>query len=89
MTIKNIRGKRCLITGAASGIGRATALAAAARGAELVLTDIDAAGLASVEQEIVTAGGTVLHAGAADIADHAASSRWPSGSMPPTAPWTW
>jgi NAD(P)-dependent dehydrogenase (short-subunit alcohol dehydrogenase family) len=72
MAIKNIRGKRCLITGAASGIGRATALAAAARGAELVLTDIDAEGLASAAQEIVAAGGTVLHAGAADVADHAA-----------------
>ncbi|MET0604768.1 MAG: SDR family oxidoreductase [Baekduia sp.] len=72
MAIKRIRGKRCLITGAASGIGRATALAAAARGAELVLTDIDAEGLASAEQEIVAAGGTVLHAGAADVSDHAA-----------------
>jgi NAD(P)-dependent dehydrogenase (short-subunit alcohol dehydrogenase family) len=72
MAIKNIRGKRCLVTGAASGIGRATALAAAARGAELVLTDIDAEGLVSAEREIVAAGGTVLHAGAADIADHAA-----------------
>jgi NAD(P)-dependent dehydrogenase (short-subunit alcohol dehydrogenase family) len=72
MAIKNIRGKRCLITGAASGIGRATALAAAARGAELVLTDIDVEGLASAEQEIIAAGGTVLHASAADVADHAA-----------------
>jgi NAD(P)-dependent dehydrogenase (short-subunit alcohol dehydrogenase family) len=72
MAIKNIRGKRCLITGAASGIGRATALAAAARGAELVLTDIDAEGLASAEQEITAADGTVLHAGAADVSDHAA-----------------
>jgi NAD(P)-dependent dehydrogenase (short-subunit alcohol dehydrogenase family) len=72
MAIKNIRGKRCLITGAASGIGRATALAAAVRGAELVLTDIDADGLASAQQEIIAAGGTVLHASAADVADHAA-----------------
>jgi NAD(P)-dependent dehydrogenase (short-subunit alcohol dehydrogenase family) len=72
MAIKSVRGKRCLITGAASGIGRATALVAAARGAELVLTDIDAKGLTSAEQEITAAGGTVLHAGAADVADHAA-----------------
>jgi NAD(P)-dependent dehydrogenase (short-subunit alcohol dehydrogenase family) len=72
MAIKSIRGRRCLITGAASGIGRATALAAAARGAQLVLTDIDAEGLASAEQEIIAAGGTVLHASAADVADHAA-----------------
>jgi NAD(P)-dependent dehydrogenase (short-subunit alcohol dehydrogenase family) len=72
MAIKSLNGKRCLITGAASGIGRATALAATGRGAQLVLTDIDAEGLASAEREIAAAGGTVLHAGVADIADHAA-----------------
>jgi NAD(P)-dependent dehydrogenase (short-subunit alcohol dehydrogenase family) len=72
MAIKSFHGKRCLVTGAASGIGRATALATAARGAELVLTDIDAEGLASAEREIAAAGGTVLHAGVADVADHAA-----------------
>jgi NAD(P)-dependent dehydrogenase (short-subunit alcohol dehydrogenase family) len=70
MAIKNLHGKRCLITGAASGIGRATARAAAARGAQLVLTDIDADGLASATHEITDAGGTVLHAAPADIADH-------------------
>lgn len=67
---KDLRGKRCVLTGAASGIGRATALAAAARGAELVLTDLQAEALEQVADEVRRAGGTVLHASPADVADH-------------------
>ncbi len=70
MAVKDLRGKRCLLTGAASGIGRATALAAAARGAELVLTDLQAEALARVVEEVRAAGGTVLHAAPADVAEH-------------------
>jgi NAD(P)-dependent dehydrogenase (short-subunit alcohol dehydrogenase family) len=70
MSVKGLRGKRCLITGAASGIGRATALASAARGAELFLTDIDGDGLERVVEEVRLAGGTVSYQRAADIADH-------------------
>ncbi len=66
--MKDLRDKRCLITGAASGIGLATALAVAARGAELHLTDIQPLGdvVAAVER----AGGGVGSAKVADIADH-------------------
>jgi NAD(P)-dependent dehydrogenase (short-subunit alcohol dehydrogenase family) len=70
MSVRDLRGKRCLITGAASGIGRATALASAARGAELFLTDIDAEGLERVAEEARGLGGTVGYVCAADIADH-------------------
>jgi NAD(P)-dependent dehydrogenase (short-subunit alcohol dehydrogenase family) len=70
--MKELRGKRCLITGAASGIGRATAHAAAARGADLFLTDIDGDGLRCVAEEIGQVGGRVSHAGAADVSDHEA-----------------
>ena len=44
MAIRTLDGKKCLVTGAASGIGRATAVAAAGRGAELVLTDVNEVG---------------------------------------------
>ncbi|MBZ5709970.1 SDR family oxidoreductase [Nannocystis pusilla] len=71
-----VRGKKCLITGAASGIGRATALAAAARGADLFLTDIDGAKLAAVVGEVQRAGGRVSAHAAFDIADLAAVRRF-------------
>jgi NAD(P)-dependent dehydrogenase (short-subunit alcohol dehydrogenase family) len=70
VAVRSLRGKRCVLTGAASGIGRATALAAAARGAQLVLTDIQADALERVAEEVRQAGGTVLHASVADVADH-------------------
>src|SRR5690242_15323381 len=65
-------GKTALVTGAASGIGRATALGAARRGARLVLTDIQDEGVQRTADEIRGVGGQVLHAAAADVADHAA-----------------
>jgi NAD(P)-dependent dehydrogenase (short-subunit alcohol dehydrogenase family) len=69
--VADLARRRCLITGAASGIGRATALAAAARGAELHLTDLDATGLAETARLVEAAGGTVLTAAPLDITDHA------------------
>lgn len=68
--VENLAGKRCLITGAASGIGRATAIAVAGHGAELFLTDRDGEGLERVATEIRATGGTVTHFATADVADH-------------------
>jgi short-subunit dehydrogenase len=50
--MSEVAGRNVLITGAASGIGRLMALKAAAKGANLVLWDIDEAGLAKLVAEI-------------------------------------
>ena len=45
MNLSHLEGKTALVTGAGSGIGQATALAFARRGANLVLCDVDKQGL--------------------------------------------
>ncbi len=54
------RDRIAVITGGASGIGRAMADAFAERGARLVLADIDEASLAQAEKDLVARGATVL-----------------------------
>jgi NAD(P)-dependent dehydrogenase (short-subunit alcohol dehydrogenase family) len=68
----DLAGRNVLITGAASGIGRATALAAAARGGRLVLTDLRDEPLHAVAEGIRAAGGTVLDCVPADVSEHEA-----------------
>ena len=46
-----------LVTGGASGIGRAAALRLAAEGAHVVVTDVDAAGAQKVADEVIAASG--------------------------------
>lgn len=70
--MRSVKDRKCLVTGAASGIGRATALLCAREGAELFLTDLDAKALDAVAGEIRAAGGRVAMARALDIADAAA-----------------
>ena len=67
-----IRGKKALITGAASGIGRATALAMAERGARLFITDIDSQGLEETRREIAAKGGEVCLCKPLDVSDYKA-----------------
>jgi NAD(P)-dependent dehydrogenase (short-subunit alcohol dehydrogenase family) len=70
MALESLSGKRCLVTGAASGIGRATALAAAREGALLFLTDLNAEPLAGTVDAVRQQGGRVEWSAAADVADH-------------------
>lgn len=74
--MKDFDGKRCLITGAASGIGRATAEAMGDRGAKLFLTDINAEGLQEVRNQITDDGGDVSDIKAFDISDYDAVREW-------------
>jgi len=63
-------GKRCLLTGAASGIGRSTALKLAAEGAELFLTDRNAEGLAETVADARALGALVPAHRALDISNY-------------------
>ena len=55
----DLRDRTVLITGAASGLGRLLAQKMGARGARLVLWDVDAQGLERVRAELAAAGRTV------------------------------
>lgn len=52
-----VSGKVAIVTGGASGIGRATALTLAREGASLMVTDLNQAGADAVAAEITAAGG--------------------------------
>lgn len=67
--VRSLAGKKTLVTGAASGIGRAVAIGAGQAGARLFLTDIHPDGLAAAAAEITAAGGTVEASQAFDISD--------------------
>lgn len=57
--MKKLEGKVAVVTGAASGLGKAIATLYAANGAKVVAADINDTALADVAKEITGAGGTV------------------------------
>lgn len=71
---RSVSGLNVLVTGAASGIGRATARVFGAEGAKVAVTDRDEAGAKAVAAGIRDAGGAA-EAWGLDVADKAAIDR--------------
>jgi NAD(P)-dependent dehydrogenase (short-subunit alcohol dehydrogenase family) len=69
-----LEGRVAWVTGAASGIGRASAKELAARGARVACADLNGAGAESVAKEISQAGGEAFGL-ALDVADRDANER--------------
>lgn len=71
MAIAQLQGKQILITGAASGIGRASAMAFAREGAHIIASDLQLDALRSLQEEI-HALGVQCHIYAVDVSNEAA-----------------
>ncbi|OWT76951.1 MULTISPECIES: SDR family NAD(P)-dependent oxidoreductase [unclassified Achromobacter] len=71
---QKLRDKVAVVTGAASGIGAATALLFARQGARVALIDIDEPGLRQVAADIEAAGG-LCRTGVCDVTQHAQVQR--------------
>ena len=74
LTMDRFHGKIAIVTGAASGIGRATARRLAAEGAEVTVADIDEGGAGLTVESILTDGG-IARAQATDVAEPDAVER--------------
>ena len=58
--MNRVRDKVAIVTGGASGIGRATALLLAREGASVTVADLDVDRARQVADEILTSGGTAI-----------------------------
>jgi 3-oxoacyl-[acyl-carrier protein] reductase len=66
---RSVKGLTVLVTGAASGMGRATARVFATEGANVAVTDYDEQGALAVAKEIAAANGGAAKAWKLDVAD--------------------
>jgi NAD(P)-dependent dehydrogenase (short-subunit alcohol dehydrogenase family) len=70
-TVGDMTGKAAIVTGAASGLGRGTALALARAGANICLVDLNAAGLEETARQVREFGrDVVIHATDLAVADN-------------------
>jgi 3-oxoacyl-[acyl-carrier protein] reductase len=74
-----LRGRRCIVTGASRGIGRAIARGLADEGAHVAICGRRADSLRDAERELLTTGVNV-HAAPCDIGDAAALERFLNGA---------
>jgi NADP-dependent 3-hydroxy acid dehydrogenase YdfG len=77
--MKTLDDKVVVITGAASGIGRALAVDIARRGALLALSDIDEAGLGETVGLVKAAGAREVRSDLMDVADRTAFASYAAG----------
>ena len=68
---RSVKGRKVIVTGAASGMGRATAHLFAREGAHVAVTDLNLNACAAVVDEIEAAGFSTAKAWAMDMADNA------------------
>jgi 3-oxoacyl-[acyl-carrier protein] reductase len=73
-----LNGRRAVVTGAASGIGAATAVALAAFGADVAMCDRNALGLSATAAAVRELGRTAVE-GVLDVRDRSAAEAWVAG----------